>query len=154
MLRCKLISPYFFSVSYSSESLFSCFWCYKLLFLTICWVFSFIIIDWSCTHNIWIYNYFDFLLITYKENLGFKFNEHIRNIDSHHPPDCDVNFLWLFSLPFLCRQHHSLNAPLTNQVPMNPAVNWQSLKQHMIQRCLKNAKCFFFQRAHFIQGGK
>lgn len=35
---------------------------------------------------------------------------------------------------------------------MNPAVNWQLLKQHMIQSCLRNAKCVFLQQVHFIQG--
>lgn len=37
---------------------------------------------------------------------------------------------------------------------MNPAVNWQLLKQHTIQSCLRNAKCFLFQQVHFIQGKK
>lgn len=37
---------------------------------------------------------------------------------------------------------------------MNPAVNWQLLKQHMIQSCLRNAKRFFFFNKFISSKGK
>lgn len=37
---------------------------------------------------------------------------------------------------------------------MNPAVNWQLLKQHMIQSSLRNAKCFFFNKSISSKGEK
>lgn len=37
---------------------------------------------------------------------------------------------------------------------MNPAVNWQLLKQHMIQSCLRNAKCFFSPNKFISSKGK